>query len=115
MDTSAVSDKIKVVNEKIDENKKPIQYVVIGGIILAIIVFFLMLFMLFRLIFGFGLYLAKSIGENNRNTAAANASLNTDGRESRSRSGGSFFAPRIPTPREVLGEKPTGTSTELRY
>jgi hypothetical protein len=75
VDTPAVDKKIDDINKKIDEHKKPITYVVIGGIILALITFLILLYLLFRLIAGLGIGMyaaANQAWEDSELSAAQN-------------------------------------------
>lgn len=62
MDTRALHTRIEQVQQKVDKHKKPLAAVVILGIILAALTFFVLVFMILRLIFGFGIgvYIASS-------------------------------------------------------
>ncbi len=61
MDRAAIDNRIHTITQKIDENKEPFTYVMIGGIIVATVSFFVLLFMILRLIFGIGVGIVGSL------------------------------------------------------
>ena len=57
------------LNKKIDDNKKPLQIVTIGGMILGILTFFTLVFSILHLLFSF--IFALGSGINNSQVAAS--------------------------------------------
>jgi beta-lactamase regulating signal transducer with metallopeptidase domain len=60
------------VNKKLDTVKKPLQIVTAVGIALAVITFFVLIYLILRLLFGFGLALVSSAYKNSNHAVSEN-------------------------------------------
>jgi hypothetical protein len=60
------------VNKKLDIVKKPLQIVTAAGIALAVITFFVLIYLILRLLFGFGLALVSSAYKSSNHAVSEN-------------------------------------------
>jgi hypothetical protein len=76
MNAEAINNRIQSVTKKIEDNKKPFTYVVIGGIILALISLIMFFILLARLMFGLGAGLVHAIAPSVKTNGSASANAN---------------------------------------
>jgi hypothetical protein len=78
MDTTALSNRVTALDNKLKDNK-PLQYVTIGGIILAVITFFILVYLILHLLVSlllalFGAFNTSIKSHSNQNSTSADSS-----------------------------------------